>query len=338
MSNLPSIPKIHTLGNRENHGIFEELVQVEEKIDGSQFSFGVVGGRIEFRSKGQPVDPENAGMFKLACVNAVTAIQTALRPGQDLQGLIFQCEYLAKPKHNILAYGRVPTNHLVLFDVRFPDGSYANSMVREEWAKALGIEVVQVFYYGYLPGTTNLDSFGEYHQRESQLGGCKVEGVVVKNYFKKHPDAQTSRSPMTAKIVAPSFKEKRASVPQNPGKAGATDIVDKLVNCLRTEARWLKAIQHLREAGKLENCNKDIGPLCKEIQADIVGEEETWIKQKLFEEFSKEILNGCVRGFAPFYQKLLANGPSVYQEQQIAGGCSPEVQNESASAEVQSSS
>lgn len=54
MSNiLPSIPKIYALGQRWNHGIFEDLVQVEEKIDGSQFSFGFVDGKVECRSKGQ---------------------------------------------------------------------------------------------------------------------------------------------------------------------------------------------------------------------------------------------------------------------------------------------
>lgn len=311
--NLPSIPKIHTLGNRENRGIFEELVQVEEKIDGSQFSFGKVNGKLECRSKGQPIDQNAPGMFKLG----VESAQFIERECDLPEGVIFQCEFLAKPKHNILAYARVPKLNLVLFDVRLHDGSYCNSEARAEWAHQFGIEVVKVFYYGYLPGTTNIDSFGEYFAQESQLGGVKIEGVVVKNYFKKHPDAHTSRAPMTAKIVAPAFKEKRASVPNNPGKDGAKDIVDKLTNCLRTEARWLKAIQHLREAGKLENANKDIGPLCKEIQADILAEESDWIKQRLFEEFSKEILNGCVRGFAPFYQKLLANGPSVYQEMTI---------------------
>jgi hypothetical protein len=315
--NLPSIPKIYALGQRHNSAIFEDLVQVEEKIDGSQFSFGVVNGKVECRSKGQPIDPSDPGMFKLAYSNAVGAIQGVLyKSGHtiSLEGLTFQCEYLAKPKHNILAYSRVPKGNLVLFDVRQPDGTYASIQTREMWATELGIEVVQVFYQGFLPVTTNFDNFAEYHSRESQLGGVKVEGVVVKNYFQVHPEAETSKAPVTAKIVAPAFKEKRASIPGNPGKVGVTDIVEKLTNCLRTEARWLKAIQHLREAGKLVNDNKDIGPLCKEIQADILAEETDWIKQRLFDEFSKQILNGTVVGFAQFYQKLLADGPSVYQE------------------------
>jgi hypothetical protein len=316
--NLPSIPKIYALGQRHNSCIFEDLVQVEEKIDGSQFSFGVVNGKIECRSKGQPIDPNDPGMFKLAFSNAVGAVQMVLYRSShtvSLEGLIFQCEYLAKPKHNILAYSRVPKNNLVLFDVRLPDGSYAGRGAREMWAAELGIEAVQVFYQGYLPVTTNFDSFGEYHSRESQLGGVKVEGVVVKNYSKVHPESESStpldhrlaKAPMTAKIVAPAFKEKRATIPGNPGKDGAKEIVEKLTNCLRTEARWLKAIQHLREAGKLTNENKDIGPLCREIQADILAEETDWIKQRLFDEFSKQILNGTVVGFAQFYQSSIRN-------------------------------
>jgi hypothetical protein len=308
--NLPSIPKIYTLGQRHNSGIFENLVQVEEKIDGSQFSFGIVGGKLECRSKGQAIALNEPGMFKLG-------VETAQHIAREIdlpEGVIFQCEFLAKPKHNILAYSRVPKLNLVLFDVRWSDGSYVNSDVRETWAHDLGIEAVKVFYQGYLRTTANIDSFIEYFERESQLGGVKIEGVVIKNYFKTHPEAMTSKAPMTAKIVAPAFKEKRAFIPKNPGKDGVKDIVDKLTNCLRTEARWLKAVQRMREAGKLANENSDIGPLCKEIQADILAEEGEWIKQKLFEEFSKDILKGTVHGFAQFYQRLLVEGPTVFQE------------------------
>jgi hypothetical protein len=307
--NLPSIPEIYALGQRFNSSIFEDLVQVEEKIDGSQFSFGKVDGKLECRSKGQEIDQNNPGMFKLA----VESAQFIERECDLPEGVIFQCEFLAKPKHNILAYARVPKLNLVLFDVRWADGSYVNRDAREQWAHDFGIEPVKVFYEGYLFATTNVDSFAEYFAQESQLGGVKIEGVVIKNYTKTHPEAMTSKAPMTAKIVAPAFKEKRASVPNNPGKDGAKDIVQKLTNCLRTEARWLKAIQHLREAGKLVGDNRDIGPLCKEIQSDILAEESEWIKQKLFDEMANDIVRGTVTGFAQFYQKLLADGPSVFQ-------------------------
>jgi RNA ligase len=315
--NLPSIPKIYALGQRHNVNIFEDLVQVQEKIDGSQFSFGAVDGKLECRSKGQTIDPNDPGMFKLAVESAQRAFAILLQHGtiKEFEGGRFQCEFLAKPRHNLLAYSRVPAGNLVLFDVVNTKGEYASDDQRREFAKDLGLEAVKVFYTGFLPATTHFQSFGEYFEKESQLGGVKIEGVVVKNYSKPHPESSSGLAPMTAKIVAPSFKEKRATVPSNPGKAGAAkDIVEKLTNCLRTEARWLKAIQHLREAGQLSNENKDIGPLCKEIQADIIAEETDWIKERLFEEFSKEILNGTVRGFAQFYQKFLANGPSVYQE------------------------
>lgn len=260
-------------------------------------------------------------MFKQAVSNAIGSLQMALAKTNhtlNLEGFIFQCEYLAKPKHNILAYSRVPKDNLVLFDVRVPDGSYVSADIRNMWATQLGIEAVRVFYTGYLPVTTNTDSFGEYFAQESQLGGVKIEGVVVKNYLKVHPEAQTSRAPVTAKIVAEAFKEKRATVPKALNPEG--EIVPRLVNALRTEARWLKAIQHLREAGQLTDSNKDIGPLCREIQADILAEETDWIKQKLFDEFSKDIIKGTVNGFAQFYQKLLANGPSVYQTEVIENG------------------
>jgi hypothetical protein len=310
--NLPTIPKIYALGTRFNAQIFDNVVQVEEKIDGSQFSFGNVKGNVECRSKGQPIDPADPGMFK----SAVDYVRTLTL----FEGVVYQCEFLAKAKHNVLAYSRTPKNNLVLFDVRTPSGAYLNNTDRGIAAINIGIEPVKTLFQGRLTQFTAPAAIAEWHNTESQLGGVKIEGVVIKNYIAQHPESTFSTTanplshpPMTAKVVSEAYKERVATVPKNP-KAGPGEVEQRLVNALRTEARWLKAIQHLREAGKLVDDNRDIGPLCKEIQTDILAEETDWIKQQLFDEFSKDILRGVVNGFAQFYQKLLANGPSVYQE------------------------
>lgn len=51
MSDLRSYAKILTLGHRALEPIADQMVVVEEKVDGSQFSFGVRDGVLLMRSK-----------------------------------------------------------------------------------------------------------------------------------------------------------------------------------------------------------------------------------------------------------------------------------------------
>jgi hypothetical protein len=306
------------MGERWTNGILNGPVVIEEKYDGSQFTFGVIGDKLICRSKGAILDGMEPTMFE----PAVNVARELHRRGLLGEGWIYFCEFLARPKHNVLTYSRAPKGFLVLYDAF----SGPNSPVPNKWlspggkielANILGLEPVQVI------GDVPLDEFQlailtpGWMKIDSSLGGCMVEGVVIKNYQQPHGE-RGAAWPMTAKIVSDRFKEKQACRPMNP-KAGPGEFVQSLINSLRTEARWLKAVQHLREAGKLQGVNADIGPLCKEVQSDILAEETDWIKQKLFEEFSKEIIKGSVHGFAQWYQDKLANGWTVFEETEILG-------------------
>jgi hypothetical protein len=302
------IPKNYALGTRFNTSIFNGPVVIEEKIDGSQFSFCYIDGVLVCRSKGQVItgDP---GMFRQA-VEVATALATE---GKLPSGYVFQCEYLAKPKHNVLTYARIPTSHLVLFDVRTDLGLYCDAQAKQHWAKVLGIEPVPVLFEGSI---FSVGTDSDYLQRDSVLGAVKVEGIVIKNYALQHPESESGNAPMTAKIVSERFKEKQQHQPRS-AKAGQGEHLQAIVNSLRTEARWLKAIQHLTEAGQLVKAEKDIGPLVREIQKDTLEEEADWIKQQLFAAFASEIHRGVVQGFAQYYKSLLNNGMSVFQETKI---------------------
>jgi hypothetical protein len=308
---IVSVPKIYRMGERWTFGILNGNVVIEEKYDGSQFTFGVINDKLVCRSKGAILDGIEPTMFE----PAINVAHELHRRGMLGEGQIHFCEFLARPKHNVLTYGRAPKNFLVLYDVfSGPASLVPNRWMtpggKIEYANILGLEPVKVIYSGVDAGVPH-----KFLETESSLGGCKVEGVVIKNYQKPHGE-RGEAWPMTAKIVSDRFKEKMACRPMNP-KAGPGEFVQSLINSLRTEARWLKAVQHLKEAGKLQGANSDIGPLCKEVQSDILSEETDWIKQKLFDEFSKEIIKGSVHGFAQWYQDKLANGWSVFEETKI---------------------
>lgn len=135
---------------------------------------------------------------------------------------------------------------------------------------------------------------------ESCLGGAKVEGIVVKAYGRFTRDGKT----MMGKYVSEVFKEKHVEdwKLRNPGSG---DRVTQIINMLRTEARWQKAVQHLREQGVLLGEPKDIGPLIGELKRDLFEEELDWLKQRLFKEFIDDVVRGVLRGFPEWYKEKL---------------------------------
>src|SRR3990167_136998 len=100
-------PSIWNIGHRNIKEIFQDTVLIEEKVDGSQFSFGMFEGELKCRSKGSHLNsdyPEK--MFSIAVQNVKTL---------DLKnGWTYRGEYLRVPKHNSLAYDRIPKNNIVL--------------------------------------------------------------------------------------------------------------------------------------------------------------------------------------------------------------------------------
>ena len=83
------------------------------------------------------------------------------------------------------------------------------------------------------------------------------------------------------------------------------------IESFRTEARWQKAVQHLREKEELENQPRDIGKLMKEINLDIIEEESENIKEQLYKLYIKDITRKATAGFAEWYKKQLLENAFV---------------------------
>src|SRR5512133_2491405 len=100
---IHSYSQIFALGHKALPPDFMDgVVLVEEKIDGSQFSFGVAfDGELRCRSKGQEINVDTPeGMVKLG-VDAALARAPDLTPGWVYRG-----EYLQTPRHNAITYSR----------------------------------------------------------------------------------------------------------------------------------------------------------------------------------------------------------------------------------------
>ena len=290
MTQLHSYSTIFAIGHRACQPLLEVSCLVEEKVDGSQFSFCFqADGSTLMRSKGAIVHAGEGGMFEEA-----SHIEADWR--QDLVGYVFRCEYLRKPHHNVLIYGRVPAAHLAVFDVEAPDGTFLDWDNKREAAAMLGLEVVPRLFEGMV----TLDVMQRLLDTESFLGATKIEGVVIKpigyNLW------GTDKKVLMGKYVSEGFKEKHAKEWKGEHKP---DILGQLVATYRCEQRWQKAAQHLLEAGRLEGSPRDIGALLKEVIADIEKEETEEIKAKLFQWAWPQIRKQLTHGLPEWWKEKL---------------------------------
>src|SRR5260370_27947012 len=203
MAKLSGYGKVWALGHQQAQDLLDGEVVIQEKVDGSQFSFGNLGGELHARSKGQAIGYGGncEGMFAKAMKTADLIFRTGTLP----EGMVVRGECLDKPRHNTIAYERVPVGNIIIWDISENDGSeiYLSPTRVEELAKMWGLEIVPTFYTGPITKPELGKLAKEYMDRVSILGKAKIEGIVIKNY--KRCDAFGKM--LSAKIVSEDFKE-----------------------------------------------------------------------------------------------------------------------------------
>jgi hypothetical protein len=296
MTSWHSPGSLFNVGHRMTLPLFDgRLVTIQEKVDGSFFAFGVFDGVLKCRSRNNEINvdaPET--MFK-AAVETAKALAPKLVDGWTYRG-----EYLQKPRHNGLAYNRVPKQHVILFDIATGEEDFAPYLALQAAGEYLGLEVVPEYYIGPLSDPGQLK---HYLDKESILGGQLIEGVVIKPVEQVLFTTENKR--VVGKYVSEAFREVQKGTwkQDNPGKS---EILDEIGSTLGTPARWQKAILRLREAGVYTGTPADIGPLIKSIQSDVVKEEKDDIAQKLFSwAWKKQLSRDCTKGFPEWYKAKL---------------------------------
>ena len=295
---IDSYCKVYQLGHRAIKDLFLDEISVEEKIDGSQFSFQVIeidnevwANVLKCRSHHQQINlDEVPKMFE-------EAVQTArnLMPTLHI-GWTYCCEYLSEPKHNVLAYDRVPKGNLIIFDIERGLQDFLSPEERDIEAARIGLESVPTYFKGKLHKYEDAMGFLE---TTSVLGGQQVEGLVFKNH---HRFSEQDGKILVGKFVRDSFKE----LHNKEYKTQSKHIAEQIGESLNTEARWLKSIQHLRDQDLITDSPKDIGPLLKAINEDVLEECVEDIKERLLKYHWKTICKTMTRGFPSFYKDLLA--------------------------------
>jgi len=295
--NLSAHQKIYHIGDRHVKELFDDEVIIQEKVDGSQFGFAKYSGELYFRSKGKVLYDEDTtksfGKIVLYLKSVVDKIP---------DGMVFYGEYLEKPRQNCLQYERIPNNHLAIFAGQYIDEDIwvSNCDELKNHASTMGFETVPVLYKGKVGDAEALKILLD---MESFLGREKIEGFVVKNYHKEYQFANLTIPFLAGKYVREGFKERNhGNQIQNFSKVNK---LQQLKDSYKTEARWLKAVQFLRDNGELTNTPKDIGGIMKRVNLDIIEEEKENIKETLYKIYSKEIIRCATHGLPEWWKQKL---------------------------------
>lgn len=291
MLHIPSFGSIYNLGHKALIGFFDESVQITEKIDGSFFAFAKINGQYCCRSKGQQLIVDNPEkLFSKAVQNTKNL---------DLkEGYIYYGEALNSPSHNTLKYNRVPNNNVILFAIDKGEQDFLPYLEMVEDGRRIGLETAPLYYESKID---NLDLLKTFLDKESVLGGTKIEGVVLKRFDIFGPDKKI----LMAKLVSEAFKEVH-NIEWKKNNPTKTDIIESIIKSLQTDARYNKAVQHLNEKGQINRELKDIGRLIKEVKEDILKEEAENIKELLFNSFKEQILRGASSYVVNWYKEKLA--------------------------------
>jgi hypothetical protein len=206
-----------------------------------------------------------------------------------------------KPKHNSLAYDRVPAGNLIVFDIYTGDQEYLTHDAMTQEANRIGLEAVQLIAQTVEAPTP--ETLREWLTTPSVLGGQTVEGVVIKQVepllFGK------DKKVLMGKFVSEHFREvhKREWKLSNPTQS---DVVQTICDTYCTVARWDKAIQHLRDDGKLCHDVTDISMIIKAVPGDVAKECREDIMQTLWEHFWPQIRRRVTSGLPQYYKEKLA--------------------------------
>lgn len=295
MKAIPSYMKVMNLGNPGTEEAFTGSVVIQEKVDGSQFGFGVTeDGELNIRSKGKLITEQCDNLFQEGWEYIHSIKDKILKYGTDVY---FYCEYLKKPKHNVLKYDRIPNNHIVVFDC-LKQGKFVDRETLEFIAKDLEVDVIPQLYVG----ESSVDKVKEILSvGESYLGGEMIEGVVIKNY-EQFITLNGKVMPLFTKFVQEKFKEKHVVEWKDKKPKGQ---LQEFIDGFKSEARFEKARQHLRDNGTLEQQLQDIPKLVAEVHRDLIEEETEYIKEHLYKCYIDDIKRMSVRGLAEWYKEQL---------------------------------
>jgi hypothetical protein len=261
---------------------------------------------VHFFNKGTEKFPP----YDLLFTRAITAIKTFF--DKLLPMCIYHGEIVARKRHNVVEYDRVPRFNFILYDFQTASGAYQSHNIMIKEAKRIGFEHVPILWDNAVQGDENvlpdqkiaeIISLMETGQWSSYLGG-QPEGVVLKHshYLKKNKTTATK-----FKSVCKIFKEQQIVKKEKALPLEPNDLIKEIVSWYPQEAWWRKAYQRLRDDGvvhegdDIEQRRRDFGKIVEQIKSDFTQEHGDQIKELLWAALGPLILKSVTSGASQWY-------------------------------------
>lgn len=268
---------------------------LQEKVDGSQYTFGLWDGELVLLCQGK--DKSKESMFASAN-DAISLIKDNLNPDYTYHG-----EYLSKPGHNVITYERRPKMYVILYDIKGPEGWLHPCDVVKE-AERIGLESVPLLYvHQEWQDQCDPRAIAEMFfddKYPSCLGGNQMEGMVIKIIHKPG----VCNPARVHKICTEIFKEKhKIGVPD---KERILPSVEKIIEDIglqwNVRGRFRKALIHLKENGvDVSEPLEKFREIENELDKDLSKEAKDEIKLCLWGDLKKLCLSKLTEGCGAYY-------------------------------------
>lgn len=292
-------PDIERLGSEDNKEIIkfgEDTLVIEEKVDGGNGSFWLEPEDKRFdtlhfgsRNRDLTSDEDKKTFAKQQIELKDQLLDKKLNPDY-----VYYIEWMAKHTIN---YTSAPD--VIGLDIRLKHqanaegfGMFLGRDSREKEFERLGIENVPIVWRGTVQELKKLNVI-ELIPKSKYYDG-KAEGIVIKNYCRKHP---AGNHQLYAKIVTDEFKENNKAV--FGGIRQKNSDTSKIIGEFCTDARIRKAIlKFVHEDGE-ELSLKLMHKVPTYVIKDILKEEFNGIFEKYkfidFQEMKQKISKLCLR-------------------------------------------
>jgi hypothetical protein len=290
--------EIERLGHDDNREILmfgEDMLFIEEKVDGGNGSFWLEEDGIHFGSRSRDLTLENdTKMFQGFQLQLRLHLEKLKKEGIEINpDYIYYMEWMAK---HTISYTKAP--FVIGFDIRLKHGMNEEGFglflareAREQEFNRLKIENVPLVWKGKVNELKKLN-IRELIPKSQYYDGF-AEGIVIKNYSRK---AREGNHQLYAKLVRDEFKEDNRAVFGNIKDKNSD--TSKIVEQFCTDARVRKAVLHFIDEGeKLEL--KLMAKVPSFVIKDILKEEFTTIFDSYkfvdFKEMKQKIPKICLR-------------------------------------------
>lgn len=271
----------------------ENRILIQEKIDGSNFAFGLNDGKFKIYSRTNEIT--NLKEFGKTKLDEVRGLEDKIRKMfPDYRTIMFYGEILGQAK---LSYNKEKSGKLkdsfFLFDMFYSkDQGHTKTLIEEgfgEWADYTKLEslaklliecqvvpIIKIMSYEEWQDKQN-ELFNKYVQNNDNVYPSLInetesprEGVVVK----------VESTPMRYKIVSAAFREKQGLKGKVTEKA---PLEQKIAEMFMTDGRIEKTLQKLQLSGKFDGDRKN-----KRNYSIMLGSANDMIED-IFEEEIEEI-------------------------------------------------